>query len=236
MENHGLAQGISSGLQLESPLVALAFVESPPDGVAKFDSEVPSACSFWRKAEEEVFYADAEQHFNCPVGAMVMGFDLPEAVGEQLGGLVEMMGGCQYLAPEEAAKIPSIAKSKNSIVYGPLGSFPLEPDLILMWLTPRQAMFFSEAAGTCSWTESVPTSALGRPACAALPSALNQSRPTLSLGCMGMRTFTEVNQDRMLAVIPGSQGQEFLDRLGTSLSANEAMKEFYEGHKAQFVA
>ena len=32
------------------------------------------------------------------------------------------------------------------IVYGPLGELPIEPDLILLWLTPRQAMFYSEAA------------------------------------------------------------------------------------------
>lgn len=67
-------------------------------------------------------------------------------------------------------------------MYGPLGDFPVEPDVILMWLTPRQAMIFNEATGTSNWT-SPSDKMLGRPACAALPAALNESQPKISLGC-----------------------------------------------------
>jgi uncharacterized protein (DUF169 family) len=229
-----VAHGITSMLHLETPPVALAFVEAPPAGVKSFADTVPSACTLWRRAETEVFYAGATAHHNCLVGAMVLGFELAEEQRQELMGLVGTMCGCSYLSPDEPGRIPTVKKKKSGIVYGPLQDFPLEPDLILMWLTPQQAMLYSEATGTSSWTGSSPTSALGRPACSALPTALEQERSTLSLGCMGMRTFTEIDDDRMLAVLPGKQGREFLDRLGPAVAANDAMQSFYSGHKAKF--
>jgi uncharacterized protein (DUF169 family) len=236
MNYQEMAGRISSSLQLTTPPIALSFSEEVPAGVAGFEGEVPSACSFWRKAESDVFYAAAGKHFNCPIGAMTMGFDMPQEVQEQLMGMVQMMTGCGYISPEEAAKIPSINKKKKGIIYGPLKDFPVKADLVLMWLTPRQAMLFSEASGTCRWTEDIPTAALGRPACAALPVAFGASQSTLSLGCAGMRTFTDISEDRLLAVIPEEKIEEFLGALETNFNANQTMQAFYQDHKGKFAA
>lgn len=227
------AEQISSALALDTPPVALAFVTGPPDGVPATERVVPSSCSFWRQAEQGVFYASAEQHFNCPVGAMVMGFELPAALQEQLGGLVGKMCECGYLSPEEAASIPSVGRGSAGIVYGPLAAFPMEPDVVLVWLTPTQAMLFSEAAGGASWSTPPPT-ATGRPACAVLPLAMVNSSTSLSLGCMGMRTFTDVAEDRLLAAIPASKLDELVDSLQRTMAANEQMRAFYQEHKRQF--
>lgn len=236
MKYENIAAGISSRLQLASPPVALSFVEAAPTGMAVFDQEVPSACTFWRKAETEMFYAPAEKHFNCPIGAMTMGFDMPKEVQQNLMEVVKMMCGAGYISPEEAARIPSVKKKKSGIVYGPLRAFTTEPDLVIMWLTPGQAMIYNEAAGTCRWTESLPTPAFGRPSCAALPVALDKSQSTLSLGCLGMRVFTDVSQDQLLAVLPGSRIEEFSRALESVVAANQTMGEFYQGHKAKYAA
>lgn len=98
MNYRALAESIVAKLELSSPPVALTFVVDPPAGMPETAAEVPSACSFWIRAEKEVFYAPAERHFNCPVGAMVMGFDLPAATQKELKGLVESMCQCGYLA------------------------------------------------------------------------------------------------------------------------------------------
>lgn len=233
MSNGELSKGLEHHFGLATPPVALAFVNEPPAGVPTAADAVPSACTFWRKAESEVFFAPAESHFNCPVGAMVMGFELPEAVGKQLMGLVEDMCGCSYLVAAEAGEIPTVERRGKGIVYGPLADFPGAPDLVLLWLTPSQAMLWAEAAGTSQWTENAPTAATGRPACAALPLALGGDHPALSLGCIGMRTFTEVSDDRLLAVLPGSRGEEFLARLATTVAANASMESYYRRHKAQ---
>jgi uncharacterized protein (DUF169 family) len=231
----GLAAEMTSLLALESPPVAIKFVDSAPPDIAQTSQVSPSTCGFWRQAERGTFYAAAEQHFNCQVGSMVMGFNLPPQIMQEIGGLVETMCGCGYLSADEADKIPSVGTGAAGIVYGPLSEFPDQPAAVVLWLTPRQAMLFNEAAGTASWA--APATRVGsRPACAAVPLAIKGQLPMLSLGCMGMRTFTEVADDRMLAVVPGDRVDEFVASLRAISHANEAMKSFYEQRKAEVAA
>jgi uncharacterized protein (DUF169 family) len=222
------ANRLTQKLRLDTPPIALSFVDSPPAGIDTFDEEVPSSCAFWRKAESKVFYAPAAKHLNCLIGAMVMGFDLPEAVQPQLGDLVSKMCSLGYIGDNEPSKIPTVKKKSVGIVYGPLAEFPVEPDLILAWLTPSQAMIYNESAGTVQWTASLPQGVFGRPACGALPVALANSQPTLSMGCMGMRTFTQIAGDRLLSVMPATKLEEFVGALESTVSTNEAMRAFYE--------
>jgi len=221
-------------LGLDVPPIALSFAEAAPPGVQTFEHEVPSACTFWRKAETNVFYAPASKHFNCPIGAMTMGFDMPSNVRENLMQVVEKMFGAGYISPEETGKIPSVKKKKSGIVYGPLKDFPVEADLILMWLTPQQAMLYTEAAGNCRWTENLPAAVFGRPTCAALPVAFADTQSTFSLGCAGMRIFTQISDDRILAVLPGGKAPDFVKGLAATASANATMRTFYEDHKGKF--
>src|SRR5215469_8904335 len=152
MDHASTAQRLSALLSLQHPPVALAFADQQPEGIAQASTPVPSACTFWRQAEQGTFYAAAAQHFNCPVGSMVMGFDLPPAVSEQLGGLVQSMCDARYLSMDEAAKIPAVERRNSGIIYGPLHEFPLDPDLVLLWVNAAQAMLYSEAAGRAAWT------------------------------------------------------------------------------------
>jgi len=236
MDRVMIADHLSAKLGLSTPPICLAFVSSALPEIDHFAGQVPSACAFWREAESRVFYAPAESHFNCPVGAMTMGFDLPAPVQQELGGLVETMCACGYLNAEEPGKIPSVGRGSRGIVYGPLHAFPLDPDVILMWLTPRQAMLCGEAAGSCRWTEDVPTAVFGRPACAVLPVALANSRPASSFGCMGMRTFTEIGDDRMLMALPAAAAEEFVRALDATFAVNEQMRVFYAERKARLSA
>jgi uncharacterized protein (DUF169 family) len=231
MKHAATAQQLSALLSLQHPPIALTFVDQPPDGIAHTGKAVPSACTFWRQAEQSTFYAAAAQHFNCPVGSMVMGFELPPAVGEQLGGLVQSMCDAQYLSMDEAAKIPTVGRNSAGIVYGPLHEFPLDPDLVLLWVNVAQAMLYSEAAGSAAWT-AAPMGVSGRPGCAALPLALNNGQPGMSLGCAGMRTFTEIGDDMNLAAVPGSTLAGFVDALAGTVESNTAMRSFYAAHKA----
>jgi uncharacterized protein (DUF169 family) len=228
-----MAAAMTELLGLEQPPVALAFAASPPEGAAPIPRQVPSACAFWREAEKGVFYAPAESHFNCPVGSMVMGFGLPDPVGEQLQGLVKSMCDQNYLSPDEVAKIPSIGRQSAGILYGPLAEFPAEPDLVLLWLTPAQAMIFNEAVGSADWTGAL-MEVSGRPGCTALALADQQQAARLSLGCMGMRTFTQIGPDRILASLPGGELAGLVGALERTTTANAAMESFYQGQAEQF--
>jgi len=234
MQVSEIADVVTAHLQLDIPPIALAFVETVPETMPTVSGDVPSACSFWRRAENEVFFADAARHFNCPIGAMTMGFALPAEVQQQLGALVSTMTACAYVGADEPAHIPTVATHSAGIVYGPLKVFPLQPDVILLWLTPRQAMLLNEAVGAAQWTATRPAGVYGRPACAAVPLALNESSVALSLGCTGMRTFTGVREDRLLAVLPGAKADEVVSALTSTVRANEIMGELYAGRKAHY--
>lgn len=231
MDHATTAQQLSTLLSLRHPPVALAFTDQQPESIPQASKVVPSSCTFWRQAEQGTFYAAAAQHFNCPVGSMVMGFELPAEVGEQLGGLVQKMCDASYLSMDEAAKIPSVGGRNAGIVYGPLREFPLDPDVVLLWMNLAQAMLYSEAAGRAAWT-ATPMEVSGRPACAAIPLALRNNQPGMSLGCAGMRTFTEIGDDETLAAVPGTALAEFVDALATTVESNAAMRDFYSAHKA----
>lgn len=231
MSNQALSERLSTALGLSIGPIALTFTDNPPDGIASPSRVVPSACGFWRLAEQGVFYAPAEAHDNCPVGAMVMGFPLSDTLRTQLGELVTSMCECMYLSSDEGDKIPAVAPSAAGILYGPLADLPTDPQVVLFWLTPHQAMLFNEASGTASWAQGSILST-GRPACAAVPSALSASAPVISWGCAGMRTFTEIPDDRLLAAVPGTRLESFLDDLDRVVASNDTMRTFYEGRKA----
>ena len=231
MDNSKINQEIVSAFGLDIPPIAMAFVDNQPQGVETMEEEVPSFCTFWRMAEKKSFYAPANKHYNCPIGAMVLGFEMSKEVQDQLGGLVKKMCECSYLSEDEPANIPTITEKKAGVVYGPLKDFPVAPQLILMWLKPSQAMIYNEVLGCCKWSGSMDSMALGRPACAVIPTTLNKSPFGMSLGCTGMRTFTEVSDDHILATLNCAEIDSFLTSLQTTLSANKEMKEFYTDHK-----
>jgi len=231
MDNTKINQEITSALGLDIPPIAMAFVDDPPQGVESIEGEFPSFCTFWRIAEEKSFYAPADKHFNCPIGSMVLGFDMPKEVQEQLGGMVKKMCECSYLSEDEPAHIPTLKEKKAGVVYGPLKDFPVDPQLVLMWLKPSQAMIFNEVLGCCKWSDSMPSMALGRPACAVIPTTLNDSPFGMSLGCAGMRTFTEISDEHILGTLNFKEIDTFLTGLQTTVSANKEMTEFYLEHK-----
>lgn len=229
-----LASRLSLDLDLDEKPVAIAFADAPPAGVPTLQTPVPSACSLWRRGAEEVFYAPAESHYNCPIGAMTMGFPLPESVSMDLQETVTLMTSQGYLSEGEPAHIPVVRQAAAGIVYGPLSAFPVEPDLVLLWLSPTQAMLVAEAVGAVQWTSPAPTQVYGRPACTALPVALNSGAPAISFGCQGMRTFTAISGDRMLAVLPGADLSRFVEAVTATVRVNRAMRSVYDERNVPF--
>jgi uncharacterized protein (DUF169 family) len=233
MDNGAIANRLTATLELGRPPVAVAFLDAPPPGVSRYEGEVPSACSFWRRAEGSVFWAAAEQHFNCAVGAMTMGFELQPEVQASLMGVVGEMVKVGYLGADEPNHIPTVARRSQGILYGPLADLPAVPDAVLVWLQPRQAMILNEALGQAAWGGGAGPRVFGRPACAALPAALEDGVPTFSMGCIGMRTFTEIAGDLMLAVLPAEGLEETVALLDRSVAANRHMEAIYQDQKAR---
>ncbi len=199
-----LADALEKRLELHIPPIALAFVQGEPPGIARTEAVVPSSCAFWRKAESEVFYAPAEAHYRCPLGAMVMGFPLPDAQMQQLESDVKTMCQLAYVREEEVARVPKMTRASGGIVYGPLRRFPIAADAVLLWGTPAQAMVIGECSGLINWAGE-PGGILGRPGCGSIPAALAAGRAAQSFGCTGMRINTAIPAELFLTVIPAPQ-------------------------------
>ena len=228
-----LSDQLVNTLGLATPPVGLRFVAEPPAGMRRFEGEVPSACTFWRRAEEGAFYADAPAHFNCLIGTHTMGLPMPEEKGPELMALIGQMGDNEYFDAAEVPHVPTVTSPKAGIVYGPLASFDDAPDAVLVWVTPYQSMLLQEATGAARWTEQgtgIPT--FGRPSCAAIPAAIQRGSATQSLGCMGMRVFTDIAQDRLLSVLPKEQLGDLPQALDRIAQANQKMTQHYRGQKA----
>jgi uncharacterized protein (DUF169 family) len=80
----------------------------------------------------------------------------------------------------------------------------------------------------------VPATVSGRPGCTALPLAVSSDELRMALGCIGMRTFTGIADDLLLAAVHGGKIGELTEALHTTVTANPGMKSFYDGMKTQF--
>jgi uncharacterized protein (DUF169 family) len=231
-----LAFQLRRDLKLRFNPVAFARVTEPPTNVPHFEGAVPSACTFWRRAEQGLFYADAEAHMGCPIGAMVMGFELSESKTEELMSIVGDMCAVAYLEESEVPQIPKFDVGVAGVVYGPLSKFKfnchVEPDVVLVWVTPKGAMLLEENVGGTRWTSDNGGSILGRPACGALPRAHDSELPVLSLGCAGMRTFTEIPDEYVLMAIPRAQLEHIQASLNRTITANGKMTATYKSMKS----
>ena len=230
-----MADTLKTGLKLTHEPIGISFLEAPPDGIPHLSSVVPSACSLWRIAEEKMFYASAEDHFNCPVGTVTMGFDLPPEKKEEADQLFREMLSLQYISEDEFPKIPAVTKPHRVVLYGPLGSFLEAPDAVLIVAQPSQAMVLSEAVGSAAWTGPA-LSLLGRPTCGAIPRAMDQEAAVTSTACIGARTFAELEESELIFVIPRVKLEETHLRLNQTLTANRTLATFFSDKKRRMAS
>ena len=66
--------------------------------------------------------------------------------------------------------------------------------MVLIFADARQGLIVSEALAR---VDKVAAPAMGRPACTALPRALNSGNAVLSLGCCGARAYLDALDDRV---------------------------------------
>jgi uncharacterized protein (DUF169 family) len=229
------ATNLAQKLKLNHSPIGIAFLEEAPSGMKHYEEAVPSACTFWKAAERELFYATASDHYNCPIGAITQGFTIPQPVSDNAMELIGMMGKLSYLEAAEASNVPMVEKKHSVIVYGPLKDFDkIQPDVVLLVCSPLQAMMVSEASGVASWGTGHESRTLGRPACAVIPASLISNDTTVSMACMGARTFADIKDEEVLISIPARALAELQVRLPIILDANVSMKKFYDTHKGNF--
>ncbi|HET7108896.1 MAG TPA: DUF169 domain-containing protein [Candidatus Acidoferrum sp.] len=211
--------------------VAVAFLDAEPAGVKKFQGVQPSGCSFWRLAAEgRAFYTIPEDHFNCAVGAYTHHISLSPDRENETEQTLKMMFELGYVKPEEVPQIPRLAKAPKAIVYSPLAEAPVDPDVVLFALRPAAAMLLQEAAGRAGIGVGAPS--LGRPTCMALPASL-QFGAIASLGCIGNRVYTGLDENEMYVVLRGKDLGRVADALQVISGANTALRDYARGRREE---
>ncbi len=219
-------------LALRTPPVAVAFSSTPPSGVSRVARSGPAGCHYWKQAAEgQVFYTQAADHYNCPVGAYTHGVELPVERAHELQDVVGTMVSLDYIRMEEVPTLPRRTAAFGVAVYAPLAQTPVEPDVVLVRGTARQIMLLAEAARAAGIGHDGST--LGRPACAMIPEALSSARGNTSLGCIGNRVYTGLGDAELYFTIPGPTLQDVVAKLDTILHANRELEQYHQARRGQ---
>ena len=225
-------QELQELLGLRLAPVAIAFRDTAPEGIPRIASPAPAGCGYWPLAAEgQVFYTEANDHYQCPVGAHTHGVDLPPEVAGELNGLVQNMVQMQYIKMEEIPMIPRRAGGFGVALYAPLSEAPFEPDVVLIRGSAKQLMLVAEAVQAAGVGSGGAT--MGRPTCAILPESLQSNHATASFGCIGNRVYTGLGDDEGYYAIPGGRLREVLAKLATIVEANRLLFQFHTERAAR---
>jgi len=218
-------------LGLRAAPVAVTFTSAAPAGVPRVAKTGPAGCAYWKQAAEgAVFYTEAADHFNCPVGSYTHGVGLPPERAKELEGVVGTMVGLQYIRMEEVGALPRRTELFKVAVYAPLAEAPVPPDVVLVRGRARQIMLVAEAARAAGLAGDA--AAMGRPACAMIPAVLARPGGVTSLGCIGNRVYTGLGDDELYFTIPGGRIGDVVERLETVLHANRELEQYHQARRA----
>lgn len=205
--------------------VAVAYLESPPEGVEKFAGTVPSGCTFWRLAAEgRSFYTVPADFYNCAIGSYAQAIDLPAERAGELEQALGLMVGAGYLTMEEVPSIPRLARAPAFTYFAPLDAAVVAPDVVIATGRPGVLMRLQEAANRAGAVAPLPL--LGRPTCTGLPAAMAHGT-VMSSGCIGNRVYTSLGDDELYVMIPGTRLADVAEAAATIASANDALRAYH---------
>lgn len=212
-------------MNLTQPPVAVAFADRVPEGVKTYSGTVPAGCRFWQEAATQVFATVPQQHDLCSIGMYTHHLEDGPGVATDLQDALKVFGDLGYVRPEDMPFIPVLERAAKVVVYGPLASIPVKPDVVLLFVKADQTLILSEAS---QQLENGLPPAMGRPACGVIPQAINTGRTALSLGCCGARAYLDVlTPDVALYAIPGSKLEAFTERVAALAAANAVLTKFH---------
>lgn len=220
-----ISAALTGALHLTQPPIAIAFTDSIPEGVKTFQGSVPAGCRFWQEAAHGVFATVPVDHELCSIGVYTHQLGMREGVQQDLQDALKVFGDLGYVRPADMPFIPTLNREGKVVVYGPLASIPVPPDVVLLFVRADQTLILSEAS---QQLENGLPPAMGRPACAVVPQAFNTGRTALSLGCCGARAYLDVlTADVALYAIPASRLEAFAERVEALAKANSVLTAFH---------
>ncbi len=217
--NYGeMVKELNELLGLKGSPVAVKLVENAdeiPDGYKKMD-EKKRHCEFVQDArlKGNKGYATSEEHL-CKGGAGVMGIEtLPESV--TTGSMYYKLGNFETAegALETVNAIPKVRENNYASIYAPLESAEFDPDVVVLILTPKQALKVSQSllrkkGGRISSDYSGIQSL-----CAdAVAAVKERGIPNMTLGCNGSRKFAQIADEEVIIGLPPENLEDIVEAL-----------------------
>jgi len=231
-----LAGELSSLLGLQTPPLAITFSNVAPDGVARFESNVPepmadgrtgrvpAGCVFWMEAADKTFTTAPEDHGNCSVGSLTHGLKRLEEVAGNSDVAAILESG--WVTLDVVPLIPVVKERHDHITYGPLAETPVDPDVVFLRINARQAMILSDAVPGLKFE--------GKPQCHIIPMAREHGAVAVSVGCMLSRVRTGMSNNEMTCAIPASRLGEVVGSLKKAAVADNAVAAYASKDAARF--
>jgi uncharacterized protein (DUF169 family) len=217
---------LAASLDLQQSPVAISFTETIPAGVKAHSGRVPAGCKFWQDAASEAFATSAADHNLCAIGVYTHNLQSSPAQQTDLMDALKVFADLDYVRPEDLALIPVLDSQPGYVVYAPLASSPMPPDVVLLFVNANQTLILTEAT---QQVENQNAPAMGRPACAIVPQVMNTGRAALSLGCCGARAYLDVlTNDVAIFAIPGAKLEAYSRRIEALAKANAVLANFHQ--------
>ena len=228
MNNYSsISKTLMDSLKLRVAPVAVCFTDQPPQGLHGPSQPAAAGCVFWERGAQGAFVTSPKDHSNCVVGMYTHHMPLAGASEqENLNDCLKVFGELGYVRPEDIPAIPVLKQDAKYVTYAPLAEAPVPPSAVLLFADSRQSLAITEAVQQVE--PGVPP-ALGRPACAVIPQAINTGKPALSLGCCGARAYLDVlTDDFALWALPGARIGEYTERIKILADANQILTKFHQ--------
>jgi uncharacterized protein (DUF169 family) len=208
------------------PPIAVALVDDVPAGVPAYAGHAPAGCSFWQEAAGGAFATSAGDHALCAVGMYTHNLARTPAQDAELGAALGVFAELGYLRPEEVPSVPVVKDRRAHVVYAPLATTPVAPDVVLLFVRPSQQLLIAEATAA---VDGGLAPAMGRPACAIVSQAMNSGGAAISLGCCGARAYVDaLGDDTALYALPGARLAAYVARIAELAKANQILSRFHQ--------
>jgi uncharacterized protein (DUF169 family) len=207
-------------LGLKGSPVAVKLVKSADEIPKSYQkmSKKKRHCEFIQdtRLEGKKGYATAQEHL-CKGGAGVMGIEpLPESVAS--GKMYHQLGNYETTegALETVNAVPKLEEKYYASIYSPLESAKFEPDVIVILLTPKQALRVSQAYLRAKGGRISSDYSGIQSLCAdAVVAVAERGVPNMTLGCSGSRKYAEIADEEVIMGIPPKNLAEIVDALKT---------------------
>ncbi len=221
-----VASTLQESLNLALPPIAVCITNSVPEGVPTFQGQVPAGCLFWQEAARGAFATSTPDHELCAIGVHTHHMAAPASSYEsELGRVLKVMADMEYVREEDVPNIPVLAQETKHVVYAHLAETPLPPDVVILFVHSQQGLVITEAV---QQVEPAVPLAMGRPACAVIPQAINTGQAALSLGCCGARAYLDaLSDDVALWALPGGKVERYAERIAALAGANNVLGKFH---------